>query len=40
MREKAVERATVAKEALSVLPNSEEKRLLSEIADFFIDRGN
>ncbi|HQD26706.1 MULTISPECIES: polyprenyl synthetase family protein [Methanoculleus] len=40
VREKAVERATVAKEALSVLPNSEEKRLLSEIADFFIDRGN
>ncbi len=36
----AVERAAVAKDALSVIPDSEEKRLLIEIADFFIDRGN
>ncbi|MFA5614179.1 MAG: polyprenyl synthetase family protein [Methanoculleus sp.] len=34
----AVERATVAKEALSILPDTEERRLLGEIADFFIDR--
>ncbi len=34
----AVGRATVAKEALSVLPDTEERRLLGEIADFFIDR--
>ncbi|NLM28838.1 MAG: polyprenyl synthetase family protein [Methanomicrobiales archaeon] len=34
----AVRRATVAKEALSILPDSEERRLLAEIADFFIDR--
>lgn len=39
VRAKAVERADVAKEALSILPDSEEKRLLGEIADFFIDRG-
>ncbi|WP_292518120.1 polyprenyl synthetase family protein [Methanoculleus sp.] len=40
VRARAVERAAVAKEALSILPDSEEKNLLSEIADFFIDRGN
>ncbi|NLA38844.1 MAG: polyprenyl synthetase family protein [Methanomicrobiales archaeon] len=34
----AVGRAAMAKKALSVLPDSEEKRLLGEIADFFIDR--
>jgi geranylgeranyl diphosphate synthase type I len=39
VRAKAVERATVAKEALSILPDSEEKRLLGEIADYFIARG-
>lgn len=36
----AVERAAVAKQALSVLPDSEEKHLLTEIADFFVARGN
>ena len=40
VRAVAVERAAVAKQALSVLPDSEEKRLLADIADFFIDRGN
>ncbi|NMA87811.1 MAG: polyprenyl synthetase family protein, partial [Methanoculleus bourgensis] len=40
VRATAIERATVAKEALSILPDSEEKRLLGEIADFFINRGN
>jgi len=40
VRAVAVERATVAKEALSVIEDSEEKRLLGDIADFFIDRGN
>ncbi len=40
VRAVAVERATVAKEALSVIPDSEEKRLLGDIADFFIARGN
>jgi len=39
VRAKAVERATVAKEALAILPDSEEKRLLGEIADYFIARG-
>ena len=39
VRATAVARATVAKEALSILPPSEEKRLLAEIADFFINRG-
>jgi len=39
VRATAVERAGVAKAALSVLPDSEEKRLLGEIADFFINRG-
>ena len=39
VRATAVERAAVAKEALAILPGSEEKRLLLEIADFFIDRG-
>ena len=38
VRATAVERATVAKEALSILPQSEEKRLLAEIVDYFIDR--
>ena len=36
----AVEKAVVAKKALTILPDSEEKRLLTEIADYFIDRGN
>ncbi|MDD4568011.1 MAG: polyprenyl synthetase family protein [Methanoculleus chikugoensis] len=40
VRAVAVERAAVAKQALSVLPDSEEKRLLGDIADFFIARGN
>lgn len=40
VRATANERAVVAKEALSILPDSEEKRLLGEIADFFINRGN
>ncbi|BBL68898.1 polyprenyl synthetase family protein [Methanoculleus chikugoensis] len=40
VRAVAVERAAVAKEALSVIPDSEEKRLLGDIADFFIARGN
>ncbi|HOI12923.1 MAG TPA: polyprenyl synthetase family protein [Methanoculleus sp.] len=40
VRAVAVERARVAKQALSVLPDSEEKRLLGEIADFFVARGN
>lgn len=39
VRATAVERAGVAKAALSILPDSEEKRLLGEIADFFINRG-
>ncbi len=39
VRATAVERAGTAKEALSLLPDSEEKRLLSEIVDFFISRG-
>ncbi|MCK8519200.1 polyprenyl synthetase family protein [Methanoculleus sp. 7T] len=39
VRATAVARAAVAKEALSILPPSEEKRLLAEIADFFINRG-
>jgi geranylgeranyl diphosphate synthase type I len=39
VRAVAVERAAVAKQALSVLPDSEEKRLLGEIADYFINRG-
>jgi geranylgeranyl diphosphate synthase type I len=39
VRETAARRATVAKEALSVLPDTEAKRLLNEIADFFINRG-
>ena len=39
IRATALERAAVAKEALSVLPDSEEKKLLADIADFFIDRG-
>ena len=40
VRAVAVERAAVAKQALSVIPDSEEKRLLGDIADFFIARGN
>jgi len=40
VRAVALERAATAKQALSVLPDSEEKRLLAEIADFFIARGN
>ena len=40
VRAVAVERAAVAKQALSILPDTEERRLLIEIADFFIDRGN
>jgi len=40
VRATAVERATVAKQALSILPDSEEKQLLVEIADYFIARGN
>ena len=40
VRAVAVERAEVAKQALSVIPDSEEKRLLMEITDFFIARGN
>jgi geranylgeranyl diphosphate synthase type I len=40
VRAAAFERAAVAKEALGVLPDSEEKRLLGEIADYFINRGN
>ena len=39
VRATAAERAAVAKEALSVLPESEAKRLLAEIVDFFISRG-
>ncbi len=38
VRAKAVERAAVAKQALSILPDSEEKRTLGEIADYFITR--
>jgi geranylgeranyl diphosphate synthase type I len=40
VRAVALERAATAKQALSVLPDSEEKRLLADIADFFIARGN
>jgi len=40
VRAAAGERAAMAKEALGVLPDSEEKRLLAEIADYFITRGN
>jgi geranylgeranyl diphosphate synthase type I len=40
VRAVALERAGVAKEALSVIPESEEKQLLGEIADFFVNRGN
>ena len=40
VRAVAVERAAVAKQALSILPDTEERRLLEEIADFFIARGN
>ena len=40
VRAAALERAGVAKEALSVIPESEEKQLLGEIADFFVNRGN
>jgi geranylgeranyl diphosphate synthase type I len=39
VRAVAVERAETAKQALSILPESEERRLLSEITDFFISRG-
>ncbi|MCK9277189.1 MAG: polyprenyl synthetase family protein [Methanoculleus sp.] len=38
VRATAVERAAVAKQALSILPQSEEKRLLAEIVDYFINR--
>ena len=38
VRATAIERAGVAKEALALLPDTEEKRLLGEIVDFFIDR--
>lgn len=40
VRAAALERAAAAKEALRILPDSEEKRLLSEIADYFVERGN
>ncbi len=39
VRATAIERAAAAKGALRILPDSEEKRLLSEIADYFIERG-
>jgi len=38
VRATAVERAAVAKQALSILPQSEEKQLLAEIVDYFINR--
>jgi len=40
VRAVALERAGIAKQALSVIPDSEERRLLGEIADFFVNRGN
>jgi geranylgeranyl diphosphate synthase type I len=40
VRATAVERAEVAKKALGILPDSEEKEILTEIADYFIARGN
>ncbi|WP_332450279.1 polyprenyl synthetase family protein [Methanoculleus sp.] len=40
VRATAVERAEVAKQALAILPDSEEKEILMEIADYFIARGN
>lgn len=40
VRATAVERAEVAKEALAILPDSEEREILTEIADYFIARGN
>ena len=39
VRAKAIERATVAKEALAILPDTEEKHLLADIADYFVNRG-
>ncbi len=39
VRAVALERADIAKRALSVLPDSEEKQRLMEITDFFISRG-
>jgi len=39
VRAVAIERAATAKQALSVLPDSEEKRMLLEITDYFINRG-
>lgn len=35
----AMEKAAIAKQALSILPESEERRLLTEITDYFVDRG-
>jgi geranylgeranyl diphosphate synthase type I len=39
VRAVAVERANAAKCALSVLPESEERQLLTDITDYFINRG-
>ncbi len=39
VRAVALERANVAKQALSILPDSEEKQLLTDITDYFITRG-
>ncbi|MDI6718564.1 MAG: polyprenyl synthetase family protein [Methanomicrobiales archaeon] len=39
VRATALERADAAKSALSVLPFSEERKLLTDIVDFFISRG-
>jgi geranylgeranyl diphosphate synthase, type I len=35
----AMEKAAIAKQALLILPESEERRLLTEITDYFVDRG-
>ncbi|MDN7024182.1 polyprenyl synthetase family protein [Methanoculleus sp. FWC-SCC1] len=39
VRAAAVERATTAKRALAILPESEERQLLTDITDYFIERG-
>ncbi len=39
VRAVAVERANAAKRALSILPESEERQLLTDITDYFINRG-
>lgn len=39
VRAVALERANVAKQALGILPDSEEKQLLTDITDYFINRG-